>query len=281
MAEYFNVDLIKSIHVIRTIIILVIVFLVFSFLIKIAKKKLLKRAKTKKQKSNVAIFSKLLRYLLFLVLIVLGISTYAGSWAGLGIGVALLSGALGWALQRPITGIAAWIMVITRRPFEIGDRIIIGKVRGDVKDISLTHICVAEIGGIYGGEENSGRIVMIPNSILFEQNITNYTSNDDFILSQVTVRITYSSNLDKAMKTILNATKKVTKEFIEATGKEPYIRIYFQPSYVDVNVRYSAPAKSLQEVSTNVSKEIFKVIKKAAGVEIAHPHTDVVIKKKR
>ncbi len=38
-------------------------------------------------------------------------------------------------------------MVIIKRPFEIGDRIIIGDVRGDVIDLTLTHIYISEIGG--------------------------------------------------------------------------------------------------------------------------------------
>ena len=43
---------------------------------------------------------------------------------------------LGWSLQRPVTGVAAWLMVMIKRPFMIGDRIIIQGVRGDVLEIS-------------------------------------------------------------------------------------------------------------------------------------------------
>jgi len=266
---------------IRTIITIVIVFIIFSLLLNIIKRNLLKKVKRKKQISNIKIFSRVLTYIFLLFLIVSAFSSYYGSWTGLGIGLGLFSAALGWALQKPITGIAAWIMIVTRRPFEIGDRVIIGNVRGDVTDISLTHIYLSEIGGIVAGEENSGRTIMVPNSILFEQNIINYTKQDEYVLDQVTVTVTYESNLDKGIEIALEAARKCTKEFIKNTVKEPYVRTYFQPSGIDIMVRYFVPATRLQEFSSNVTKEIFDRIMKDKSVEIAYPHTEVVFREKK
>ena len=71
----------------------------------------------------------------------------------MGLTAAFLSMVLGWSLQRPVTGVAAWLMVMIKRPFQIGDRIIIQGVRGDVLDISPTHVLLGEVGGTIGGEE--------------------------------------------------------------------------------------------------------------------------------
>jgi len=271
----------EYIPLIRTVITVVIVFIIFSFIITLIKKGLLKRAKRKSQISNIELFSRVLKYIFLLVLVLLAISSYSGSWAGFGIWVGLFSAALGWALQKPITGIAAWIMIITKRPFELGDRIIIGDMRGDVVDITLTHIYLREIGGIVAGEENSGRVVMVPNSILFEQKIINYTQQDDYVLDQVTVSVTYESNLDKAMEIALQSAKKHTKEFIDETKREPYVRTFFQPSGINVHVRYFSPATRLQEFSSIITKEVFDRIMKTKDVEIAYPHTEVVFRKKK
>jgi len=241
----------------------------------------LKKAKTKKQISNIEIFSKVSHYVLFLILLIFGFFSYAGSWAGLGIGIGLLTAALGWALQKPITGIAGWIMVVVRRPFDIGDRVIIGSVRGDVADITLTHIYLKEIGGIVKGEENSGRVIMVPNSILFEQNIINYTQQDEYILDQVTVTVTHESNLDKAIEIALGSARKHTGDVIKATSKKPYIRTYFQPNGIDVHVRYYSPAKNIQEVSSKVTKEIFDRIMKTKSVRISYPHTEILFRGKK
>ncbi len=119
-----------------------------------------------------------------------GVLFLHASWTALGLGVGLLSVAIGWALQRPITGMAAWFMIVVKRPFEIGDRVTIGAVKGDVVDITLTHIYINEIGGLVPSEENSGRTIMIPNSVLFEQNIINYTLQNEFVLDQVVTMVT-------------------------------------------------------------------------------------------
>ncbi len=76
-----------------------------------------------------------------------------GSFAGLGIFAGLFSAAMGWALQRPITRAVAWLMIVTRGLVRIGDRILVGQVKGDVKDITLTHIYMEEIGGTIHSEE--------------------------------------------------------------------------------------------------------------------------------
>ncbi|MFH0752542.1 MAG: mechanosensitive ion channel family protein [archaeon] len=261
----------------KTILILAIIFALFSLIIKIIEKRLLKRVKTKKQITTVEIFSKSLKYGFLLMLILLAVFSYSGSWTSLGLVIGLLSAALGWALQRPISGIAAWIMVVTKRPFEIGDRIIIGSVRGDVSDITLTHIYLKELGGLIQSEENSGRIIMVPNSQLFEQNIINYTANDDYVLDQVVTLITYESNLDKAMQIALDATIKHTKEFKDQTKHQPHIRTYFQPSGINIHARYFTPATRVSEISSRITKEIFDGIRKTRGVEIAYPH--IVYKK--
>ncbi|MEA3254905.1 MAG: mechanosensitive ion channel family protein [Candidatus Altiarchaeota archaeon] len=264
----------------RAVVIVVIVFIVFDFILNSLKKTLLKKAKRKKQVSDIEIFSKIFKYTLLLILIIFAIFSYAGSWSGLGLIVGLLSAALGWALQKPISGVAAWILIVANRPFEIGDRIIIGDVRGDVVDLTLTHIHLKEIGGIVPGEERSGRIVLIPNYALFERNIINYNSRDEFVLDQVVVTVTYESDLDKAMKIPLKSAVKHTKDFVGKVKKEPYTRIFFQPSGIDVHVRYFAPATKLQEISSEITKEIHGSILKVGDVEIAYPHTEVVFRRK-
>ncbi|MBW2989955.1 mechanosensitive ion channel family protein [Candidatus Woesearchaeota archaeon] len=266
------------IPLIRTAITVIVVFVIFSLVLSLIKKSLLKKAKGKKQISNIQIFSKVLRIIFFLLLVIFALSSYAGSWAGLGIGIGLFSAALGWALQKPITGVAGWIMVVAKRPFEIGDRVIIGAVRGDVKDITLTHIYLKEVGGIVAGEENSGRIIMIPNSLLFEQNIINYTQQHEYILDQVTFTVTHESDLDKAIKLGTESAEKYTKDVIKSTGEKPYARTYFDASGIIVHIRYYSHAKRIQEISSDITQDLFKKIMKEKDVRLAYAHTEVLLR---
>lgn len=204
---------------------------------------------------------------------------YIGGWSGLGVWLGLFTAALGFALQKPISGIAAWLMVIVQRPFRIGDRVAIGTVRGDVAEIRLSHIYISEIGGIVPGEEKSNRIILVPNNLLFDLNIINYTKSSDYMLDEVRFTITFGSNIDKAKKIALEACRNKAKEIIDITKSEPYIRTFFTPHGMQINLRYISEATRLQEFSSSITEEIVRKIKMVKDVEIAYPHTKVVMDK--
>ncbi len=257
---------------ISTIALVVAIYLIFTLSIGYVTGALKRRAKTKKQFTNIGIFSRLLTYLFFVVLAIIALFAYVQDWSSLGIWLGLFSAALGWALQQPITGIAGWIMVVAIRPFDVGDRIFIGNMRGDVVDISLTHIYLAEVGGIVNTEENSGRIIMIPNSLLFTQNIINYTSKQQFTLDEVSFLMTFESDVDEAGKIALESAREITKEFMPTTKTEPYLRTFFDINGVSIRVRYQAPPERVQEISSTITKTIFEKVKKSKNVHFSYVH---------
>jgi small-conductance mechanosensitive channel len=262
--------------------ILAFAFVFYKVFTRALRRLFLSKAKTKVQQSNAMVVLSLWKYSFTILLIMGFIFFFGGDITGLGVWAGLMTAALGWALQKPITGIAGWIMVVIKRPFQIGDRIEIGGVKGDVSEITLTHIYLKEVGGTIASEENSGRVIMIPNSKLFEQDIINYTMQNDFILDQVVITVTYESNLDKAIKICKDATEKVTRDFSSDMPKKPYMRTFFQGagSGIDVKSRYYVRAADRIKVTSDVTQEIFRNIKKARDIEFAYPHTEVVLRKK-
>ncbi|RMD82264.1 MAG: mechanosensitive ion channel family protein, partial [Lentisphaerae bacterium] len=156
---------------------------------------------------NVQNFLLIWRYAWLGVGLIVVITSLSGSIASLGISAAFLGMVLGWSLQAPVTGVAAWLMIILKRPFKIGDRIIVSGIIGDVIDINLTHIVLNQVGGTVSGEEKSGRGVMIPNATLFQQVIYNYTFQTNFILDEVPVLVSYESDIEEATKLLLEAAR--------------------------------------------------------------------------
>ena len=263
-----------------TLFVVIVLLVLISVFIDVLMKNLLSKAKTTKQSSNIRMMSQFFRYSSYLLIILLVLVSSSGTLSQLGVFLGLLSAAIGFALQKPMTGVAAWIMVVTKRPFDIGDRITVGDVKGDVVDINLTHVHVMEIGGLIGDEENSGRLVMVPNWLLFEKNIINYTSNNDFVLHRVIVNVTYESNLDKAMEIVDLSARKFLAGLISTSPGSPHVRVDFQASGIDVQVKYFCPSRHLHEYSSKITKEIFDRISATDDVEIAYPHTEVVFRKK-
>ncbi|MBU1136215.1 MAG: mechanosensitive ion channel family protein [Nanoarchaeota archaeon] len=269
-----------GVDLLRGIISLAVIIAIYIFINTILKKVLIKKVFSKKMKHNIIMFTSLVSYLFLFLSIIFLVMSYTGGFVGVGITAGLLTAALGWALQRPITGIAAWIMVILTKPFEIGDRIIIGQVKGDVSNITLTHIYLNEFGGTVGGDEISGREIIIPNAVLFEQNVVNYTAQSDFILDEVGFTITYKSHIDIAKSIAKKVTEKATKDFITIVPLKPFVRINFQASGIDVRIRYYTIASKRQEINSRITEEIFKEIMKEKKIDFAFPHTQVVFDKK-
>jgi small-conductance mechanosensitive channel len=271
-------------EIFRLIVIIIIVSIILSFLLRLIKKYLFKKVKSRKQQSNVIIFIDMMKYLFILFFIIIVFTAYSGTWGNTAFIAGLLTVALGWALQKPISGVVAWLIIVTRRPIHIGDRVMLMKIKGDITNITLTHIFLQEVGGTIGGEELSGRTVMIPNSIIFEQEIINYTELDDFILDEIVTSITYESHLEKAEETIMKSTKEIMKiyweNFPKKVVKDIHTRIQFQPSGIDVIARYMTIAKLRNKIATEIQREIHKRFVLEKDIEFAYPHTEVLFRKK-
>ena len=219
------------------------------------------------------------RYIWLGVGIVFVIVAFSGSLAGLGVSAAFLGLIMGWSLQAPVTGIAAWLMVIVKRPFKIGDRVIIAGITGDVVDINLTHIMLNQVGGTIGGEERSGRGVMIPNATLFSQVIYNYTSESRYLLDEVLVSVTFDSDLAVAEKLLLDAAEEATEKIIQRTGEKPFVRMGITEHGVRMRLRYKAEAKDRQRISSDITRGVLHRVRGESGVSFAYPHTEIVYKR--
>jgi len=119
----------------------------------------------------------------------------------------LLSAGLAVALKDPITDIIGWMFILWRKPFEVGDRIQLGDFAGDVIDQRVFQFTLMEIGNWVHADQSTGRILHIPNGMIFSQVLANYTKGSDYIWNEIPVLLTFESNWEKA-KAILNEIGK-------------------------------------------------------------------------
>lgn len=216
------------------------------------------------------------KYVWTAVIAIFGVISLSGSMKTLGISAGFLGMVMGWSLQAPITGIAAWIMLIVKRPFRIGQRVIIAGVIGDVMDITLTHVVLNQVGGTVAGEEPSGRGILIPTAILFSQTITNYTYDVDYILDEVPVRVTFESDWDVAESILIAAASEVMASTIQETKEEPFLRAELFDAGVLLRLRYKTRPADRQENSSLIVKRIFHEFAKSGQVEFAYAHSEVL-----
>jgi small-conductance mechanosensitive channel len=209
-----------------------------------------------------------------LVIAVVVLASASGSFAMLGLTVGFLATILGWALQVPIRGLAAWVMLVLKRPFRIGDRIAVADVTGDVVAIQLNHILLNQVGGTVQGEERSGRGIYVPNAILFGQEIVNYNyygtrdagrDASKFILDEVLVRVTLGSDYELATELCLEAARAAVGELVGETDQEPFTRVEFLPWGILIRLRYKAAPARRQEISSRVTERVWQAFRAHPG----------------
>jgi small-conductance mechanosensitive channel len=199
---------------------------------------------------------------------------------------------LGWALQQPVSGVAAWLMVTMKRPFRVGDRIRLPsyKLAGDVTDVGAMYTVLDQVGGAVGSEEAVGRNILIPNAMLFSNLIINYTPKKTpngliedepalkkaresaYTLDEVVVRITFDSDWNAAENILLEAARSVTEKIISETNEEPYIRSDMYDYGVYMRLRYMTLATNRPRIKYEIEKRVFKEFSRNERVDFAIPY---------
>ncbi len=132
----------------------------------------------------------------------------------------LLSAGLAIALKDPIVNMGGWLFIIWRRPFVVGDRIQIGDHAGDVIDQRIFQIILLEIGNWVDADQSTGRLIHIPNGLIFREPLANYTRGMQYIWNEVGVLVTFESDWRKAKKILSETVERHAQEVVEEAEQQ-------------------------------------------------------------
>lgn len=113
--------------------------------------------------------------------------------SGLTVIFGLLSVGIGFGLQNLTSNFISGIMLLFERPISVGDRIIVGELEGDVKEINMRSTTINSIDNVS---------IIVPNSDFISGNVINYSHGDTRIRITVDVGVSYNSDLDLVLKVI-------------------------------------------------------------------------------
>lgn len=131
----------------------------------------------------------------------------------------LLSAGLAIALKDVVSNLAGWLFIISRRPFSVGDRIQIGDHAGDVIDTRFFQFTLLEIGNWVNADQSTGRIIHIPNGMVLNEVLANYSKGFQYIWNEIPVLITFESNWEKAKKILQKIADKDAEQLSKAAEK--------------------------------------------------------------
>lgn len=122
----------------------------------------------------------------------------------------LISLVLGFALQAPITSFIAWLYIVFRRPYQVGNRIQIEGLKGDVIEINYLDTIILECSGIYlQNDRSSGRVIHFPNSLILKSEVINYSGPFvPFIWNETAIQIAYTSDLQFVEACLMEAAER-------------------------------------------------------------------------
>jgi small-conductance mechanosensitive channel len=241
---------------------------------------------------DMRVLTSLSRYIIMFFAMLLLFFTLVGDLGSLTVFSGLVGAGLALSLQQPLTSIAGWLIIVITKPYKIGDRISMDGIRGDVINIKMFFTYLVEFSG-EGKEQETGRMLCVPNSVVLQKTVTNYTSESPYIWDEVTVSITYESDWKLAKKLVEHAAMKVVGENMayaathlfnsreyrlkfRDTRSVPRAYFTFAPSSVDVHVRYLVEARSKRDVASMVTEEILRAVEQSGRAFIAYPHMEIV-----
>ena len=146
-------------------------------------------------------------------------------------GLGVITIVVGFALQAPISSFIAWLYIVIRKPYKVGDRIEINERKGDVIEVRYLDTILQEFSGTYlGNDRLSGRIIHFPNSMVLKDKVINYSGQfKPFIWNETALQISYTSDLDFIESCLIEATMRDFKEKYpkkSTKGNEP--DVYFR-----------------------------------------------------
>lgn len=235
------------------------------------------------------IVSKSAGYLTYLLALIITLAIWIEQAQNLLFAVGVIGAGIAIALQKPIANLVGFLVLLTARPYNTGDRIDIDGEAGDVIDIGVFYTKIMEIGKWTKYDQFTGRIKTIPNSFVLEKVINNYSKDFGFIWEELMIPITYSSNMKKARKIMIGAAEKITKDQINKSKRQlrkmtykylfeprdviPTVYVIPTDNWIELHLRFIVEAKHRRSNVNPVFEEIVKKFTKQKDIRVASKTT--------
>ncbi len=225
------------------------------------------------------------------VIVVFGVFVVGRIWIdavqSLATYLGLLSAGLAIALQDLIVSLAGWMFIMWRRPFEVGDRIQIGEYKGDVIDVRLFAFSLLEIGNRIDAEQSTGRIIHLPNGLVFQEPFANYNQGLPYIWNEIPVMVTFESDWEKAKALLTDIIKRHAPDVSEGVKKynktvnkrfvitynnvTPIVYTKVADSGVVLTMRYMLNPRSQRSSAQAIWEDVLRAFKNHWDIDFAYP----------
>ena len=279
LESFFNFESAVLLNMLLTVLILIILSLLRFGLLRLA----YRRTEDIKTRYN---WRKFTGYLLYILLAILILPLWLQDGSNLTTYLGLVSAGLAIVLKDPLVNLAGWFFIVWRHPFWVGDRIEIGEDAGDVIDVRVFQFSLMEIGNWVGADQSTGRIIHIPNGMVFTLPLANYTRGFNYIWNEIPITITFESDWKKAKAILKEISVKHNAITDSAELKPEKISGEYQLFYkhltptvyvcgsdfgVQITIRYLCDPRNRRGSSHAIWEAVFSAFAKHADISFAYP----------
>ena len=204
----------------------------------------------------------------------------------------IVGAALVISLQDVCTSICGWFVIIGGGKFHIGDRLEIDGNRGDVIDIQLLRTTLLEVGAWLGVDQPTGRVVLVPNNVIFKTKVFNFTHGHPYVWGKLDVTITFGTSVALAVaflqRILLEETNAVMAEAHKAASvmRDRYgiddavyeAKIYtaIADSGVVLSLFYVAHHRRISAMRATLCRRILLELEEQKDIQLAYPTVSIL-----
>lgn len=214
----------------------------------------------------------------------------------------LVTAGLAFALQKVVNAIAGYFVILRGKTFNVGDRITMGGVRGDVIALDFTQTTLMEMGqppAVQSADpamwvksrEYTGRVVTVTNSKIFEEPVYNYTREFPYLWEEMSVPISYTAHRKRAEEILLEVAIRNTVQiatmseeaiqemqrryFVSSASMKPKVYYRLTDNWLELTVRFIVRDRGIRELKDQMSREILEAFEREK-IEIASTTLELV-----
>lgn len=183
------------------------------------------------------------------VILAFGLFTiWAAELQALAVSFVVLAMAVVWATKETIACIQGAVYRLSANAFQVGDRINVAGIRGDVIDPGILSTTVLEVGQ---GHQRTGRTISIPNSLFMTEPVLNESLTGEYMLHLLTIPVDRNSDLADLERRALIAANEACADFIDDVRRPiavRYRRHGLNPPLVEPRITYQVVDKNTVNV---------------------------------
>jgi small-conductance mechanosensitive channel len=224
---------------------------------------------------------KFINFIGYALVILAVMVVYSNQLSGFTVFLGVAGAGIAFALQEVIASVAGFIAINFTSFFKVGDRVLLGGIKGDVIDIGVLRTSLMEIGDWVHGDLYNGRIVLVANSFIFKEPVFNYSGDFPFLWDELKVPIKTDGDFEYAREKFLEILNEVqgkyaedakihwekmtNKLMIEKARVEPMVQMGFDENWITFTLRYVVDFKARRGTKDLISTKVLKAIRASEG----------------